>query len=84
MDAGHVNGQRCGHRELAFLAPPSQRWKARYMNVDKLVAWAEKVLAVLDGRLALPAEPPLRRLEEKLGWLKPTVIVSVAVPSFCA
>jgi hypothetical protein len=56
--------------ELAFLAPPSQRWKARYMNVDKLVVWAEKVLAVLDGRLELPAAMQLQRREEKLGWLK--------------
>jgi hypothetical protein len=56
--------------ELAFLAPPSQRSKARYMNVDKLVVWAEKVLAVLDGAVALPAEMKLARQEEKLGWLK--------------
>jgi hypothetical protein len=55
--------------ELAFLAPPSQRSKARYMNVDKLVMWAEKVLAVLDGAVTLPAEINLARQEEKLGWL---------------
>jgi hypothetical protein len=56
--------------ELAFLAPPSQRSKARYMNVDKLVVWAEKVLAVLNGVVALPTEMKLARQEEKLGWLK--------------
>lgn len=56
--------------ELAFLAPPSQRSKARYMNVDKLVVWAEKVLAVLDGKLELPTQTKLERREEKLGWLK--------------
>jgi hypothetical protein len=56
--------------ELAFLAPPSQRSKARYMNVDKLVVWAEKVLALLDGVVSLPAEMKLARQEEKLGWLK--------------
>jgi hypothetical protein len=56
--------------ELAFLAPPSQRSKARYMNVDKLVVWAEKVLAVLDGAVALPTEMKLARREEKLGWLR--------------
>jgi hypothetical protein len=56
--------------ELAFLAPPSQRSKARYMNVDKLVVWAEKVLAVLDGLVVLPVEMKLTRREEKLGWLK--------------
>jgi hypothetical protein len=56
--------------ELAFLAPPGQRSKARYMNVDRSVVWAEKVLAVLSGELALPARMKLERLEEKLGWLK--------------
>jgi hypothetical protein len=57
--------------ELAFLAPPSQRYKARYMNVDKLVVWAEKVLAVLDGKLdvAVPSKCKPERLHEKLGWL---------------
>jgi hypothetical protein len=57
--------------EMAFLTPPCQRSKARYMNVDKLVVWAEKVLAVLSGRVVL--EPKLKvsadRLAEKLGWL---------------
>jgi hypothetical protein len=56
--------------ELAFLAPPSQRSKARYMNVDRLVVWAEKTLAVLDGRLELPKEMKSPRQQEKLGWLK--------------
>lgn len=32
----------------AALCPPSQRSKARYMNLDELVAWAKKVLAHLD------------------------------------
>jgi len=39
--------------ELAFLAPPSQRSKARYMNVDKLVVWAEKVLAVAGRQVGI-------------------------------
>ena len=56
--------------ELAFLVPPSQRSKARYMNVDKLVVWAEKVLAVVNGELDLGAEMKLQRSQEKLGWLK--------------
>lgn len=32
----------------AALCPPSQRSKARYMNLDELVAWAKKILAHLD------------------------------------
>ncbi len=56
---------------LAFLAPPQQRGKARYMNVDTLVAWGRKVLAFLDdpqagARHGVAPED----LEEKLGWLR--------------
>lgn len=56
--------------ELAFCNPPQQRGKARYMNIDTLVAWGAKVLAWLDeprptGRL-LEAE----RIAAKLAWLR--------------
>ena len=34
--------------ELAFLVPPRLRSKARYMNLQSITRWAEKVLAVLD------------------------------------
>jgi hypothetical protein len=55
---------------LAFLMPPNQRTKARWMNVDILVRWGTQTLAFLDT-------PPQQRspgcdvvlLEEKLGWL---------------
>ena len=57
--------------ELAFLVPPSQRSKARYMNLGELVRWGVKTLAVLDS----PGPDVLQhgtveRLEEKLGWLR--------------
>lgn len=55
---------------LAWLAPPSQRTKARYMNMEKLVVWGEKTLAVLDGKLTLPAELKREQAQEKLGWLE--------------
>lgn len=55
---------------LAFLSPPQQRTKARYMNVDTLIEWGEKVVNFLDrvkskacGVLD-PAE-----VEAKLGWI---------------
>jgi hypothetical protein len=57
--------------ELAFLVPPSQRSKARYMNLGPLLNWAGKTLDVLDRRpsevLAYCTES---RLEEKFGWLR--------------
>jgi hypothetical protein len=56
--------------ELACLVPPSQRSKARFMNVGKLVDWGVETLALVDnparlGSLGITAS----RLHEKLGWL---------------
>jgi len=56
--------------QLAALAPPSQKTKARYMNVEELVRWGQASLVLLDKR---PHE--LRRLfdsgqvKQKLGWV---------------
>jgi hypothetical protein len=57
--------------EWAFLIPPSQRPKARYMNLGPLIAWGVATLAILDS----PGPEVLKhgtreRLEEKLGWLR--------------
>jgi hypothetical protein len=57
--------------ELAFLAPPSQRSKARFMNLSGLVEWGRKTLALVDdpsGLLALGVTA--ERVREKLGWLE--------------
>jgi hypothetical protein len=56
---------------LACLAPPSQRSKARFMNLDGLVAWGVKTLALVDdpsrlAELGISAD----QVEAKLGWLK--------------
>jgi hypothetical protein len=57
--------------EWAFLIPPSQRIKARYMNLSPLIAWGINTLAILDK----PGPEVLsygtkERLEQKLGWLR--------------
>jgi hypothetical protein len=57
--------------ELAFLVPPSQRSKARFMNLGTLIAWGAKTLAIVDN----PGPEVLQygtreRLAEKLGWLR--------------
>ena len=57
--------------DLGFLVPPSQRSKARYMNLGSLLRWGRAILSVLDRR----PESVLRhstatRLEEKFGWLR--------------
>lgn len=56
--------------ELAFCNPPQQRGKARYMNVDTLVAWGVKVLGWLDEPRPTGRELDADRIQEKLGWLR--------------
>jgi hypothetical protein len=55
---------------LAFLAPPNQRSKSRYMNVDILIQWGLKILAFIDTQ----QEEKIKKfdkelLKEKLGWI---------------
>lgn len=57
--------------DLSFLVPPSQRSKARYMNLGSLLRWGRAILSVLDRH----PETVLRhstaeRLEAKFGWLR--------------
>jgi len=55
----------------AGLAPPQQRSKARYMNVDVLMDWATRHLALLKSRKAIvQAGLKPAQVEEKLGWLR--------------
>ena len=62
--------KRVQQTSLAHLAPPNQRTKARYMNVDVLVRWGRDVLAFLDSK---QTEAPTRcapdQVQEKLGWI---------------
>jgi hypothetical protein len=56
---------------LACLTPPSQRSKARFMNVDELVDWGIETLALVDdpsrlAKLGISAE----QMKAKLSWLK--------------
>lgn len=57
--------------EMAHLTPPSQKPKARFMNLGPTLDWAATVFWLLDhpeaqGRNSIAPE----RLEEKLGWLR--------------
>ena len=57
---------------LAALAPPNQRSKSRYMNLDSLLQWASSTLALL-RKHRLPYESlDLERNEvvKRLGWLR--------------
>ena len=57
--------------EWAFLVPPAQRSKARYMNLGPLLRWGRQTLRVLDEQPdAVMHHGSLARLEEKFGWLR--------------
>jgi hypothetical protein len=53
---------------LAALAPPNQRAKARYMNVDVLIHWGQDALAFLD-RAEESTMFEAEQVKEKLGWI---------------
>jgi hypothetical protein len=56
--------------DLAFLNPPSLKTKARYMNLDTLVHWAQKALAYLETSPVVPGLPvDQQEVHEKLSWL---------------
>ena len=55
---------------MAHLAPPNQRSKARYLNVDTLVKWGQNTLAYLDSlQVEGIGEYDLKPIHEKLDWL---------------
>ena len=68
-----VGQTRCSvqQTELAFLTPPAPKTKARFMNLDRQLAWGKRVLAIV-------RKPPRtvrrsvcdERLKEKLGWIE--------------
>ena len=56
--------------ELACLVPPSQRSKARFMNLGELVDWGVETLALVDDPARLePLGISAERVRAKLGWL---------------
>jgi hypothetical protein len=55
---------------LACLTPPSQRSKARFMNLDKLVAWGVKTRALINDRSNIERlRFPAGSVQPKLDWL---------------
>lgn len=62
--------QRLAQTPLACLLPPTPRAKARYMNLDELVAWGQHTLGYLDEPHPLAGLPvDSAALQSKLGWL---------------
>jgi hypothetical protein len=71
VDRAHRFKLQVSLTALGSLAPPQQRSKARYMNVDVLTDWATCRLALLNSRQAMrQAGLKPAQVEEKLGWLR--------------
>ena len=55
---------------LAFIAPPNQRTKARYMNLEVLVRWGKRALVLLDQiEKKADTRESYEKIKLKLGWL---------------
>jgi len=55
---------------MAFIAPPNQRTKARYMNLAVLVGWSQRALVLLDQVEArADKRESHEKIKTKLGWL---------------
>jgi hypothetical protein len=70
---GKVGSTRCAvqQTELAFLTPPAPKLKARYMNLQAQLEWAEGVLAILrDPPSDVLKWTSAERLQAKFGWLQ--------------
>jgi hypothetical protein len=62
--------QRVYQTPLAFLAPPTQKRKARYMNVEILLRWGGQLLRYVEQRPEVrQADLPPERLAEQYGWI---------------
>lgn len=56
---------------LSCLAPPNQRAKARYMNIDVLVRWGKQLLDVMDHPERLcDLQIDRAMVDVKLGWIR--------------
>jgi hypothetical protein len=57
--------------ELAHLTPPGMKTKARFMNIEPMIAWATMVLGVLENPTdEASGVRDVEKLELRLGWLR--------------
>jgi hypothetical protein len=67
-----VGQARCAvqQTDLAFLTPPGPKPKARFMNLERQLMWARRVLANLREPGVIKKWVTVKRLKEKLGWVR--------------
>ena len=64
-------GRQVQQTNLAALTPPSQKSKARYLNVHELVTWGQAVLTFVDQSATQRAHGfAPEQVQEKLGWIR--------------
>jgi hypothetical protein len=71
--ATQLGATKCALQQtaLACLTPPSQRSKARFMNLGKLVQWGVATRALLQARSLLRRLGlPVAQVRAQLGWLR--------------
>ena len=68
--AANRTKQQCSVTALAALHPPNQRGKARYLNLQELLAWGRKVLQLLDADAAPQLGLDPAKFETRFGWLR--------------
>lgn len=68
----HVGQTRCAVQQtkLAFLTPPAPKPKARFMNLEPQLAWAEGVLDVMHTPTKVQPWATAEQVQDKLGWLE--------------
>jgi hypothetical protein len=56
---------------FAPLAPVNQRSKSRYMNIDVIINWAEKILLLCRNNILLPSEmiANIEQFNDKFSWV---------------
>lgn len=73
-DVAHCKAQ-IRQTSLAFLLPPELKTKARWMNLEPLLAWSRRVTTFLQdpqaGLALAGVEVERETLEKKMGWLRP-------------
>lgn len=75
LDNATATKQRLQQTALAFLAPPAQRSKARYLNVSPLVQWGHATLQWLTWQESTRSQDPEQhdhwdQILHAIGWLR--------------
>jgi hypothetical protein len=63
--------QELQQTELAFLRPPAQRSKSRYLNLDDLIDWGKKIILYLKKERSIEEKERLdiQKIHLKMKWL---------------